>query len=64
MSKSSPTDVLRDTLIDERFGECQSCRVERVLSSGGYCEACLMLAHAAKTDEAAMIALKLRATWR
>jgi hypothetical protein len=64
MPKPSASDLLRDTLIDEHFGECRCCRIERTLSSGGYCEPCLILAMEAKSDPAAMIALKLRATWR
>lgn len=63
MSKPESKASAADLAIDERFGECQCCRVERVLSSAGYCEPCLMLAHVAASDRAALVALRLRAVW-
>jgi hypothetical protein len=64
MSKPESHASAADLMIDEHFGECHCCKTERVLSSAGYCEPCLMLAHAAATDKSAMIALQLRDTWR
>jgi hypothetical protein len=64
MSKLESHASAADLMIDERFGECQCCKSERVLSSAGYCEPCLILAHEAASNPSAMIALKLRATWR
>ena len=64
MSKPYSKPCTEYYLTDERYGECQCCGTPRILSSAGYCEPCLMLAHAAASDPAAKIALLLRATWR